>query len=92
MRLVGQMLSMGMATLLFSLYLGRVQITPTFYPVFLKSVHTAFLIFAVLCIGGLFASLARGRIREKTAANRTGTEKKAPAARGRQGKTKEKAI
>ncbi len=74
MRLVGQMLSMGMATLLFSLYIGRVQITPPFYPFFLKSVHTAFLIFAVLCTGGLFASLARGRIREISTAKRTGKE------------------
>jgi len=92
MRLVGQMLSMGMATLLFSLFLGRVQITPPYYPLFLKSVHTAFLIFAFLCIGGLFASLARGRIREKTTANRTGKEEGAPAARGPHGRRKGKAI
>jgi len=92
MRLVGQMLSMGLATLLFSLYLGRVQITPAFYPGFLKSVHTAFLIFAALCMGGLFASLARGRIREKSATNRMGREKRAAAPRSRQERTKGKAI
>jgi hypothetical protein len=83
---------MGMATLLFSLYLGRVQITPPVYPFFLKSVHTAFLIFAVLCTGGFFASLARGRIRERSMANRMGRKKRAAAARGRHGRTKEKAI
>ena len=63
MRLVGQMLSMGIATLLFALYIGRVEITPELYPLFLVSAKMAFAIFAVLCVGGIFASLARGRIR-----------------------------
>jgi MFS family permease len=63
MRLVGQMLSMGLATLLFALYIGRVQITPEFYPAFLKTMRIAFGIFAVLCTAGVFASLARGRVR-----------------------------
>jgi EmrB/QacA subfamily drug resistance transporter len=63
MRLVGQMLSMGITTLLFALYIGRVEITPPTYPMFMKSVQTAFLIFFVLCLGGIFASLARGRLR-----------------------------
>ncbi len=65
MRLTGQMLSMGIAMLLFAIYLGRVQITPEFYPLFLRSVQIAFIIFAILCFGGIFASLARGKIREK---------------------------
>ena len=30
---------------------------------FLKNVHTAFLIFTLLCTGGVFASLARGKAR-----------------------------
>jgi EmrB/QacA subfamily drug resistance transporter len=63
MRLVGQMLSMGIATLLFALYIGRVEITPELYSLFLTSVKTAFVVFAVLCAGGIFASLARGRVR-----------------------------
>ena len=45
---------------------------------------TAFLIFAVLCTGGFFASLARGRIREKSMANRTGREKRTAEARSRE--------
>jgi len=61
MRLVGQMTSMGIAMMLFALYMGRVKITPEYYGVFLKSAKTAFIIFAVLCVGGVFASLARGR-------------------------------
>jgi hypothetical protein len=63
MRLIGQMLSLGIATLLFALYIGRVQITPEYYPLFLKSARVAFAIFACLCFGGIFASLARGRLR-----------------------------
>lgn len=63
MRLVGQMLSMGIATLLFALYIGRVEITPRLYPQFLSSAQTAFAIFAALCVLGIFASLARGKIR-----------------------------
>ncbi len=59
MRLIGQMLSLGIASLLFSLYMGQVQITPEFYPLFLKSAHTGFIIFAVMCFLGVFASLAR---------------------------------
>jgi hypothetical protein len=57
------MLSMGLATLLFALYIGRVQITPEFYPSFLKTMRIAFGIFAALCTAGIFASLARGRVR-----------------------------
>jgi EmrB/QacA subfamily drug resistance transporter len=63
MRLVGQTLSLGIATLLFALYIGRVEITPTAYPQFLAAMRTGFAIFAVLCVGGIFASLARGRLR-----------------------------
>jgi EmrB/QacA subfamily drug resistance transporter len=60
-RLTGQMLSLGIAMLLFALYMGQVRITPEYYPLFLKSIDTGFIIFAVLCFGGTFASLARGK-------------------------------
>lgn len=61
MRLTGQMLSMGVTLLLFSLFIGRVQITAEYYPVFLKSMKIMFIISAVLCFGGIFASIARGK-------------------------------
>ncbi len=63
MRMTGQMLSMGIAMLLFALYLGQVQILPQYYPQFLASAHTAFIIFGALCLGGIFASLVRGKVR-----------------------------
>ena len=63
MRMIGQMLSMGIATLIFSLLIGKVQIAPALYPVFLKSVKVSFVIFSALCSAGVFFSLARGRMR-----------------------------
>jgi len=63
MRQVGMVLSMGIAMLMFALYIGRVQITPEYYPLFQQSMKTSFIIFAVLCFGGIFASLARGKVR-----------------------------
>jgi EmrB/QacA subfamily drug resistance transporter len=63
MRQVGMMLSMGIAMLLFSVFIGRVQITPEFYDLFLDSVNVAFIVFACFCFLGVFASLARGRVR-----------------------------
>jgi MFS family permease len=62
MRLVGQTLSMGITLLLFSVFIGQVQITPPVYPAFLVGMRTAFAIFAVLCAGGILASLARGKL------------------------------
>jgi EmrB/QacA subfamily drug resistance transporter len=63
MRLTGQMLSMGIAMLIFAVYIGKVEIAARYYPPFLSGIRAAFFIFAVLCFGGVFASLARGRVR-----------------------------
>ena len=62
-RQVGIVLSMGIAMLMFALYMGRVEITPEYYLLFQQSMKTSFIIFAVLCFGGVFASLARGKVR-----------------------------
>jgi EmrB/QacA subfamily drug resistance transporter len=63
MRLTGQAFSMGFATLVFALYIGSAQITPAYYSLFLRSVKVLSIIFALLCFGGIFASLARGKVR-----------------------------
>ena len=63
MRLTGQMLSMGVAMLIFAIFIGKVQISPANYSMFLVSLKTAFIFFAALCFGGVFASLARGKLR-----------------------------
>mgnify|MGYP000874977324 FL=1 len=62
MRLLGQMFSMGVVTMIFSRYLGGVQLAPGNFPAFLKSIRLSFTVFAVFCIFGIAASLARGRL------------------------------
>jgi MFS family permease len=59
MRMIGQMLSMGIAMMLLSLYLGKQAINPSNYSGFITGMRTGFIIFSVLCIAGIFASLAR---------------------------------
>ena len=63
MRFTGQMLSMGVAMLIFALHLGRARITPETAPQFLAAQRTAFIFFAAVCLAGVFASLKRGHIR-----------------------------
>ena len=63
MRLAGQMVSLGIALMLFAIYIGHVQITPASYGEFLSSLRPAFVIFTALCGLGILASLGRGRTR-----------------------------
>ena len=63
MRAVGQVTSMAIAVLLIALYVGRVRINPQNFPFFLKSIRLTFLICGTLCVGGIFASIARGKTR-----------------------------
>jgi EmrB/QacA subfamily drug resistance transporter len=63
MRQVGMVFSMAIVMLMFALYIGSVEIAPQYYPFFLESMKVSFIIFAALCFGGIFASLARGRVR-----------------------------
>ena len=64
MRLTGNMLSMGVVMIVLTVYVGRVQITPEYFQSFLLSAKVAFIIFGTLCLGGVFASLSRGKVRE----------------------------
>jgi hypothetical protein len=63
MRATGMMFSMGLVMVIFAIYIGRTQITPPYYPFFLKSLKMIFAIFTILCLAGIFASLSRGRMR-----------------------------
>ena len=63
MRVLGQMLSMGIATLVIALFIGRVPITPDLYPLLISSIKIAFIISACLCAAGIFFSLYRGNLR-----------------------------
>jgi MFS family permease len=64
-RQVGMMLSMGIAMMIFSVIIGRVQITPAYHAQLLSSVQIAFALFAALCVAGIYFSLARGRVRRE---------------------------
>jgi MFS family permease len=59
MRMIGQMMSMGIAMMLFALYIGAEKISPSTYHGLMHSMKTGFMIFSMLCILGIFASLAR---------------------------------
>jgi len=59
MRTLGQLLSMGIAMMIFAIIIGRVEITPEYYPLFIDSLHYAFVLFTILCVIGIFASLVR---------------------------------
>ena len=59
MRLAGQMLSMGIAMMVIAIMVGNVQITPELYPAFIASMKISMVVFAVMCIAGIFFSLVR---------------------------------
>ena len=64
MRLLGQMVSMAIAMVVFAIFIGREPITPANYSEFLKSVRISFLIFSLLCTLGILFSLMRGELRK----------------------------
>ena len=59
MRMVGQMLSMGIAMMLLAVFIGQEALIPATYPGLIAAMRTGFVIFSILCILGIFASLAR---------------------------------
>jgi EmrB/QacA subfamily drug resistance transporter len=59
MRMVGQMMSMGIAMMLISLFIGKQTINPDTYPGLISAMRTGFVIFSILSVFGIFASLAR---------------------------------
>ena len=62
MRLLGQMFSMAMATVVLSLIIGRQAIAPENYDLFLHSIHIVFVISAALCLSGVYFSWFRGAL------------------------------
>jgi EmrB/QacA subfamily drug resistance transporter len=70
MRQMGMTFSMGIVMMCISLFLGKAEIVPANQGQFLDGMRIAFVIFALMCCGGIFASLARGnmkRAEDKTA-------------------------
>ena len=66
MRLSGQMSSMGITMLIFAVILGDNPISDANSLLLLKSAKLIFAILAVICCGGIFASLARGKMHNPT--------------------------
>jgi len=56
MRLAGQAFSMGITMMVISLLVGKVKITSDVLPQFMTSIHTIFIIMAVLCSIGAYIS------------------------------------
>ncbi|OPX86753.1 MAG: Multidrug resistance protein stp [Pelotomaculum sp. PtaB.Bin104] len=71
MRLTGQAFSMSIVTLLLAHYVGNIQLTKDSAFLLLAGTKATFLIFAVICIFGVFASMARGEIRSEAKAEGT---------------------
>jgi MFS family permease len=66
-RLVGQSFSMGITTMMISLIIGDRAITPEVSGSLMKVIHLTFLLFAVLCAVGVYASMARGNEKGRAA-------------------------
>ncbi len=64
MRLLGQMLSMGVVTLLLAVFIGREALGPENTRLLESCVQTAMLVFTGFCGAGILLSLQRGRLRQ----------------------------
>jgi EmrB/QacA subfamily drug resistance transporter len=60
MRMVGQGISIGIATLVLAVIVGRHDIRPADYPNLLISVRVTFAVLTAMCLVGVVASLSRG--------------------------------
>jgi MFS family permease len=70
MRVLGQMMSMATATMVFAIIMGSEQLTSSNLARFLVSLKTVFLIFTALCAIGIFFSLTRGELRANNSAEK----------------------
>ena len=66
MRLVGQAVSMALATLIIDFYIGDVKLSAASQLTLEKSICTSFAVFAAICFMGVFASMARGALPGRT--------------------------
>jgi MFS family permease len=62
MRQLGMMFSMGIVMMILAIRVGQVEVGTENVAAFVGSMRTAFVVFAVLCVGGIMASLARGKM------------------------------
>ena len=62
MRLIGQLMSLGITMLIFSVIMGHVEIAPGQMDLLMVSIKLSFGVFAGLCVLGTIFSLARGNL------------------------------
>ncbi len=62
MRQTGMMFSMGIVAMIQGLFIGSAAVDSTNLDKFVPSCRVTFAVFALLCVGGIFASLARGKV------------------------------
>lgn len=62
MRLIGQAISMAIVTLIIALYVEGSNLNPAHAGQLVKAARISFIVFAFICFGGVFASLARGKV------------------------------
>jgi EmrB/QacA subfamily drug resistance transporter len=62
MRIIGQMTSMVLVTLMFVIVIGSVEIQPSNYDALEKAIRLTFTVAAMLCLPGIYLSIARGRM------------------------------
>jgi hypothetical protein len=61
MRQLGQVLSMTIAMIIISTFLAKTSQLPPTGDSFVQGMQVAFIIFGVLCVVGMLASMARGK-------------------------------
>ncbi|MES3008278.1 MAG: MFS transporter [Pseudomonadota bacterium] len=61
-RLLGQLTSMVLVTLMLTLFLGTEAISPSSHALLERTIHLSFALAALLCVPGIILSLARGRL------------------------------
>lgn len=59
MRSIGMLTAMTITTLLLSMFMGDAEVSTSTAPAFLNTMHTAFIIFALLSLVGIIFSMAR---------------------------------
>jgi EmrB/QacA subfamily drug resistance transporter len=62
MRQVGMMFSMGIVMMILAILMGGASIEPGNFDAYVRTMRIAFTVFGVMCFGGIFASLARGKL------------------------------
>lgn len=62
MRLVGQAISMSIVTLLIALFVGQVPLAEANPAAFLACMRVSFIVFTIICLLGVLASLKRGSL------------------------------